>query len=176
MPIKREKRRRYPASWERLRMIVRARAGEVRDGAGRILVPCRCEGTAFTPDCGAVNGEPHPVTGTRVIIQIAHLCHDESCERVPHLKALCQRCHLRYDRQHHAETAEKTRIKKRREAARRQTAERQIKIVQRTWSGKGKEQPPKPCSNCGKPYKPLRWGRCNVCAEYYRRNKFDRKL
>ena len=35
-------------------------------------------------------------------------------------------------------------------------------------------QPPKPCSNCRIPAKPLRRGRCRNCAEYFRRSGVER--
>jgi hypothetical protein len=44
-----------------------------------------------------------------VVITVAHLDHDpRNCE-LTNLKALCQRCHLRYDAAHHGETASQTR-------------------------------------------------------------------
>ncbi len=36
--------------------------------------------------------------------------------------------------------------------------------------------PPKPCSHCAVPSKPLRKGRCHTCHEYYRRHGVDRDL
>jgi hypothetical protein len=32
----------------------------------------RCEGSPLYPDCRAVNGQPHPVTGSRVVLTTAH--------------------------------------------------------------------------------------------------------
>ncbi len=37
-------------------------------------------------------------------------------------------------------------------------------------------QVPKPCSNCGQPYFPLRKGLCHACNEYYRRHGVHRTL
>ncbi len=34
---------------------------------------------------------------------------------------------------------------------------------------------PKPCKNCGVPYKPLRRGRCRNCAAYYYRHGEERR-
>ncbi|XAZ30654.1 hypothetical protein AAHB34_16035 [Paenarthrobacter ureafaciens] len=43
-------------------------------------------------------------TGSRVILTTAHLNHNpEECED-DNLKAMCQGCHLHYDKDHHAET------------------------------------------------------------------------
>ena len=47
--------------------------------------------------CGAVNYESHPVTGSKVILTVAHLDHDITNNSFFNLRALCQRCHLQYD-------------------------------------------------------------------------------
>lgn len=97
MPIKPENRARYPANWKQIVAQVRERSGN------------RCEGTPAFPDCRAVNGEPHPETGSRVVLTTAHLDHvPENCD-LTNLRHLCQRCHLTYDAQHHAQTAYATR-------------------------------------------------------------------
>jgi hypothetical protein len=59
-----------------------------------------------TARCAAVNGEPHPVTGSRVVLTVAHLCRcrdreGRKCGEADHLAALCQRCHLSLDRADH---------------------------------------------------------------------------
>lgn len=64
----------------------------------------------------------------RIVLTVAHLGaarpdgtpgdkHDKMDCRDENLAALCQRCHLNYDRDEHAENARRTRAKKRREAA-----------------------------------------------------------
>lgn len=52
----------------------------------------RCE------KCSAENGLPHPVTGKKVVLTVAHLDRDRTNNRFHNLAALCQRCHLNYDR------------------------------------------------------------------------------
>ena len=49
---------------------------------------------------------------TRVILTIAHLDHDITNNDYGNLAALCQRCHLRYDSEHHAKNAKATRDRK----------------------------------------------------------------
>lgn len=49
---------------------------------------------------------------TRIVLTIAHLNHDVSDNTDENLKALCQRCHLIYDRELHAKNARLTREKK----------------------------------------------------------------
>jgi hypothetical protein len=48
--------------------------------------------------CGADNYQPHPITGSRVILTCAHIDRDIKNNRFNNLAALCQRCHLNYDR------------------------------------------------------------------------------
>lgn len=86
MPIKPENRRRYPANWRLIRAAILARAGN------------RCEGAPLHhPACRAENGQPHPVTGSRVVLTIAHLDQVIENNDPSNLRALCQRCHLRHD-------------------------------------------------------------------------------
>ena len=98
MPIRPEERARYPADWRMISRAIRARAND------------RCEGSpGHYPDCRAENGQPHPVTGSRVVLTVAHLNHKpEDCDAA-NLMAMCQRCHLTYDAKHHARNARATR-------------------------------------------------------------------
>ena len=93
MPIKPENRRRYPQNWKtEIRPAILERAGH------------RCEGSPAYPDCRVANYTSHPVTGSRVILTVAHLDHQpENCDPA-NLRAWCQRCHLTYDAEHHAKT------------------------------------------------------------------------
>ena len=85
----------YPADWRFIsRRIREGRAG------GR----CECVGTCgwHVGRCEAINGEPHPVTTSRVVLTVAHhpdptpanVCEDN-------LHAWCQRCHLAVDSARH---------------------------------------------------------------------------
>ncbi len=47
-----------------------------------------------------------------VVLTIAHLDHDPTHNDPSNLRAFCQRCHLRYDREHHAKTRRETRAAK----------------------------------------------------------------
>jgi hypothetical protein len=81
VPIRPENRHRYPADWKlRSRFIRFYRARN------------RCEW------CGAENGKPHPITGSKVVLTVAHVYDDrpEACQ-LDNLAALCQRCHNRHD-------------------------------------------------------------------------------
>lgn len=48
-------------------------------------------------ECGARNGEPHPVTGSQVILAVAHLDQDRGNNHFSNLRALCARCHFAHD-------------------------------------------------------------------------------
>jgi len=85
MPIRPENKARYPKDWKAISLRIREAAGN------------RCEGSPAFPDCRAENGKPHPVTGSRVVLTVAHLDHQpENCAD-DNLKAWCQKCHNTYD-------------------------------------------------------------------------------
>jgi len=86
---------RYPKNWKEISVRIRERAGN------------RCE------FCGAENHQPHPETGSMVVLTVAHLDHDPQNCSDENLRALCQRCHLRYDADHHARNAALTRLERR---------------------------------------------------------------
>jgi len=97
MPIKPENRDRYPKYWPAIRQAILDRAGH------------RCEGSPMYPDCRASNGDEHPVTGSKVVLTIAHLDHQPENNDPENLRAWCQRCHLTYDAMHHAESRRNSR-------------------------------------------------------------------
>ncbi len=100
MPIKKENRHRYPKQWKLIRQAILGRAVN------------RCEGSPKYPKCRAVDREPHPVTGSHVILTVAHLDHTPEHNEPENLRAWCQRCHLYYDREYHRTEARKTIEKK----------------------------------------------------------------
>ncbi len=91
MPIQPENRDRYPADWAlRSRFVRYYRAKNC------------CEW------CGAKNGQPHPITGSIVVLTTAHV-FDKAPEAAGllNLAALCQRCHLNHDRDDHIANRQK---------------------------------------------------------------------
>ncbi len=58
--------------------------------------------------CGCENYKPHPITGSRVVLTVAHLDHNIKNNSFFNLMAMCQKCHNNYDKDHRKET----RIKK----------------------------------------------------------------
>lgn len=62
----------------------------------------------------AVCADPHfPHRCIVIVLTIAHLDHDVTNNDPTNLRALCQRCHLRWDIDHHTRNAAETRRTKR---------------------------------------------------------------
>lgn len=95
-------RSRYAENWEGISQHIRF------DRAGGC-----CEGSPAYPDCRAEHGQPHPVTGSQVVLTVGHLDHDPANNDPTNLRAWCQRCHLTYDARLHAINAALTRRRKR---------------------------------------------------------------
>ena len=103
-PIRPENRDRYPDDWPEISRRIRFDRAQGR---------CECDGRCGHDHggrCRAWHGETSPVNErTTIILTTAHLdntpenCADEN------LMAMCQRCHLSYDRALHAENARRTR-------------------------------------------------------------------
>ena len=95
MPVKDWSR--YPENWKEISQQIRERAGNC------------CEGSPAYPDCRARNHQPHPTTGSRVVLTVAHLDHEPGNCDPDNLRAWCQRCHVTYDAKHHARNARRSR-------------------------------------------------------------------
>jgi hypothetical protein len=81
MPIRPENRHRYPKDWKlRSRFVRFVRAKGL------------CEW------CGAAHGQPHPITGSIVVLTTAHVHNDRpEASSLLNLAALCQKCHNAHD-------------------------------------------------------------------------------
>ena len=114
MPIRPENKARYPKDWKIISRRIRDRAGD------------KCE------ECGVPNGvyrnnrtnewtrdlmqvEVWDLVDrdktAKIVLTVAHLNHTPEDCRPENLKAMCQRCHLRYDHDHHQANAYQTRRK-----------------------------------------------------------------
>ena len=98
----------YPKNWKDISLAIRGRSG------GR----CECHGecglhrtTGGPRRCVERNGEPAKWAKGKVVLTVAHLNHTPEDCRDENLKAMCQRCHLRYDLKHHQQNAYQTRRK-----------------------------------------------------------------
>jgi 5-methylcytosine-specific restriction endonuclease McrA len=105
MPIRAEMRDRYPADWPQISLRIRTERAQ-----GRCECTGWCGAVPHEEDrCTAVNGRPHPLTGSKVVLTVAHRDHaPENCDPA-NLAALCQRCHLVYDAEQHKAQASHTR-------------------------------------------------------------------
>ena len=107
MPIRSSEKARYPADWPAISAAIKVRAG------GR----CECEGECglhrTTPGprrCQERHGDKARWANGRVVLTVSHLNHAPEDCRPENLKAMCQRCHLRYDGPHHQRNAAATRL------------------------------------------------------------------
>lgn len=111
MPIKPENKLRYPPDWRAISSRIRfERAGGL----------CECVGECGHDHggrCEASHGQPHPVTGSKVVLTTAHRNRAPEDCRDENLFAACQRCHLAYDADSHRATAARTREARRQVAA-----------------------------------------------------------
>ncbi|AOT25812.1 HNH endonuclease [Mycobacterium phage Tortellini] len=104
MPIRPENRGRYPRDWKQISEQIRFERAQSR---------CECEGECgrgtHTGRCPNIHGQPAYGTGSRVVLTVAHLNHTPEDCADDNLRAMCQGCHLHYDREHHKQTAATTR-------------------------------------------------------------------
>ena len=132
MPIKPENQKLYPKDWKAISRRIRfERAGGkceqceakhdsygYRDTEGRYHMIAEDETfLGMEAEAIALEGLDGETKVVRIVLTVAHLNHDPTDNREENLKALCQRCHLRYDAKLHQAEAAKTREKKRNERA-----------------------------------------------------------
>jgi hypothetical protein len=130
MPIRPENVHRYPPEWPQIRARILSRAGNAceRCGVSNYALGGRSRTGTFLP--AAPKGEkllgldwPKPGEESfcgygealerlriiRIVLTVAHLNHTPEDCRDENLLALCQRCHLALDIDHHKATAYRTR-------------------------------------------------------------------
>lgn len=108
MPIRPENRLRYPVEWAAITLVVKWL---------RALGRCECRGECGRPAghldvtgrCVNVHGGQAYGTGSKVVLTTAHLDHTPEHCHPANLRAMCNGCHLSYDRDHHAETRRRSR-------------------------------------------------------------------
>lgn len=127
MPIKPENKARYPSNWKQIRARILDRAGNccewcharnrtrIARGAGDDADTYMTDdASVYCANTGEFFGQTHMSNFhvsrmTDIVLTIAHLDHQpENCAD-ENLRALCQRCHLKHDREHHAASAKATR-------------------------------------------------------------------
>lgn len=102
-PIRPENLDRYPADWPEITSRIKERAEWQCECLGE------CGRGTHDGRCPNRHGEPAYGTGSRVVLTTAHLNHTPEDCRDENLRAMCQGCHLHYDREHHAQTRAETR-------------------------------------------------------------------
>jgi len=108
MPIKPENAKRYPKDWKQISDSIRERADYRCECAGECGLHCTNPGPRR---CIETQGAYARWANGKIVLTVAHLNHDPADCRPENLKAMCQRCHLRYDREHHQQSAYQTRRK-----------------------------------------------------------------
>lgn len=103
MPIRPENRHRYGKDWPAFARSIKERAGW----------RCECEGECgrgtHKGRCPNRHGEPAYSRHALVVLTVAHLDHTPETRDPAKVRAMCQGCHLHYDKDHHAETRARTR-------------------------------------------------------------------
>lgn len=110
--------KRYPADWREFSRRIRYERAKGR---------CECTGECglhngqdlvdpYNGRCRELDGQPAKFATGTVMLTVAHLnrkdgpCQcDPHCAIEDHVKAMCQRCHLRYDGERHQANAAETR-------------------------------------------------------------------
>ena len=96
MPFDRAK---YPDNWEEISKSIRQRSDNWCECDGECGTYHEFKGELYTVPCQAKNYEPHPITGSNVVLTVAHLDHDPMNSDPKNLRAYCQRCHNNYDKE-----------------------------------------------------------------------------
>lgn len=134
MPMQRDL---YPPDWDAIALAVKEAAGWQCVVCGR---PCRKPGEdidAFIARSYERGWWGRPVTGVslsdwerivketpvRFVLTVMHLDHNPANCDPANLRAACSGCHLRYDAEHHAKNAAKTRRRKAEQAGQRKLIE-----------------------------------------------------
>lgn len=133
MPISKENKLKYPKNWKQISLNVRALAHNKCEFCGlkNGLVGLRDkEGKFYTVDfiedqlnqkgidlyesilSHHINKNGELKKGfTKIVLTVAHLDHNPENNNLENLKALCQKCHLNYDKEQHLKTRQKNKFK-----------------------------------------------------------------
>ena len=105
MPILKRNKKRYPKNWKEIRESILQRANNKCEfcGVKNYVYGFRQNGFFIEADPKVSDQKL-----IRIILTIAHLNHKPEDNRPENLKALCQRCHNRYDIKHRIETRKET--------------------------------------------------------------------
>ncbi|MCD8025072.1 MAG: hypothetical protein LUE64_06010 [Candidatus Gastranaerophilales bacterium] len=115
MPIKKENKKLYPKNWKEIRQNILKRAGNKCEfcGVENYAIGVRDNDGIFHKINPETSDEYYYVEvenlkKIKIILTIAHLDHNpQNCDPL-NLRALCQKCHNNYDKEHRIETRRKT--------------------------------------------------------------------
>jgi len=112
VPIKPENKKLYPKNWKEIRRQILKRADNkcefcglenhitgYRTKEGNFI---QCEGM----ECETANLDEEHLF--KIVLTIAHLDHNPTNNNPDNLRALCQKCHNNYDKEHRKETRKHT--------------------------------------------------------------------
>lgn len=102
MPVRPSEKARYPKDWKDISLRIRDRA----QGRCECVDECRLHPWGR---CVEKQGRKAWFAKGKIVLTVAHLNHTPEDCRDENLKAMCQRCHLRYDASHHQANASETR-------------------------------------------------------------------
>ena len=111
MPIRPENKKLYPKNWQQIRADILKRANNKCEfcGVENHKLGFRMDGVFVE-----IDKEKAPDLEKRfnckffkIVLTIAHLDHNPENNAPENLRALCQKCHLNYDIEHHKETRRK---------------------------------------------------------------------
>ena len=107
MPIKPENKKLYPKNWKEIRQNILQRANNCCEfcGVKNYSLGYRDEKGKFIEKLN-INKKI-----IKIVLTIAHLDHNPQNNNPENLRALCQKCHLNYDLEHHLESRKKKRGK-----------------------------------------------------------------
>lgn len=113
MPIKPENKKLYPENWQEIRQDILKRANNKcefcgvenyakgwRTSSGYFV---ECKTKSYYDACFKAG---YPLI--KIVLTIAHLDHNPQNNDYNNLRALCQKCHNNYDKEHRKETRRKT--------------------------------------------------------------------
>ena len=117
MPIKEENKKLYPKNWKEIRAQILKRANNKCEfcGVPNYAVGYRTDLGGFVKADNDI--EVYKSQGKKrikIILTIAHLDHNPANCNPNNLRALCQKCHNNYDKEHRKETRKKTLEEKKR--------------------------------------------------------------
>jgi len=117
MPISKENKLKYPKNWKQISLNVRAKADnrcefcDIKNHAIGYRTK-KGEFIELEPSHQAdIDVQENNLKLIKIVLTVAHLDHNPENNEAENLKALCQKCHLNYDKKQHLKTRQKNKLK-----------------------------------------------------------------